>query len=360
MITALAPMDGYTDCAFREIVKKYGAPDFLFTEFVSAQGLVKQFEKFANTLQYTEFQRPIIAQLFGTDPKYFYLASLILCKLGFDGIDINMGCPAKNISLRGSGAGLIKNPKLALKIIEAVKKARDDYKKSEIFKWDCILEDKDIKKIFLADDTIQNLNSFIKSLIRKWKVKVKKSRKITVSVKTRIGFDTDITEKWVKTLSKAKPDFITIHARTFSQGFKGKADWHAIAKAVKSTDIPIVGNGDVVSYEDAKSKSQKTGCYGVMIGRAALGNPFIFNFKFKSIGKYFKDIKFKVMLEHSKFFQKFEGGKKFFKMRKHLVKYVSNFPNARNLRAELSRVQSYSDVKKIISNYKKLRTFVKE
>jgi tRNA-dihydrouridine synthase len=131
-ILALAPMDGYTDCAFREIVKKYGNPDLVFTEFVSVQGLIRATDKLIDILRYTESQRPIVAQLFGKEPEYYYLAAMLVCKLGFDGVDINMGCPAKNIAGKGGGAALIREPELASKIVRAVKKAVADYKNRSI------------------------------------------------------------------------------------------------------------------------------------------------------------------------------------------------------------------------------------
>lgn len=330
MILTLAPLDGYTDCAFREIIKKHGKPDLVFTEFVNCQGLIRAFERLIETLRYTEFQRPIIAQLFGKDPEYFYKASLVVCHLGFDGIDINMGCPAKNIANKGGGAALIQKPKLALEIIKAVKKARSAY-----------TNDRDDL------DDLHDLIDMVNKKIDEWKIKVRKKRKITVSIKTRAGYEKDITENWIKTLTKAKPDFITLHARTFRQGFKGKADWQAIKQAVKSSNIPIIGNGDVTSYKDCQTMIKQTGCTGVMIGRAAIGKPWIF----KPKATYrLQQIK-KIALEHARLYVKFKGERKFYEMRKHLMAYFRGFRNVKVLRKKISSVNDIVKLKEILEQH---------
>lgn len=334
-ILALAPLDGYTDCAFREVVKKYGNPDFMFTEFVNCQGLIKAPEKLIDTLRYTEFQRPIIAQLFGKEPEYFYKASLLICQLGYDGIDINMGCPAKNVASKGGGAALIKNPRLALEIIKAVQKARSDYK-----------NDRNGRNDRIERNDLRELISIVKRKVREWEVKVRRNRRITVSVKTRIGYDKDITEEWMETLSKAKVDFISLHARTFKQGFKGSADWDAIKRAVEITKKPIIGNGDVKSYNDCQRMIKQTGCFGVMIGRGAIGRPWIFN-KSKVITHNSKrELEFikKVALEHARLYVKFKGEKKFYEMRKHLMAYFTGFKGAKALRKQVATVNKLKEL----------------
>lgn len=323
-VLALAPMDGFTDCAFREIVKKYGKPDLVFTEFVNCQGLIRATDKLINILRYTEFQRPIIAQLFGRDPDYFYKASLIICKLGFDGVDINMGCPAKNIASKGGGAGLIRKPELAVKIINAVKKARRDYQNDQ-----------------LCPVLVQGL---IDRRVREWGVKIKKDRKITVSVKTRTGYNEDIVEEWIRVLSQAEPDFITLHARTFKQKFKGKADWGTIRRAVSVTKIPIVGNGDVKSCADIQKMLKQTECQGVMIGRAAIGKLWIFSKDHKPAIDRLKN----VALEHAKLYFKYKGERKFYEMRKHLVAYFKGFKGAKELRRKVSVVEDLEELEDIL------------
>jgi tRNA-dihydrouridine synthase B len=394
MFLVLAPIDGYTDCAFREIVKKYGNPDMMFTEFVNAQGLIRATDKLIHILRYTENQRPIIAQLFGKDPKYFYKAALLCSQLGFDGIDINMGCPAKNIASKGGGAALIKKPKLVLRIIEAVKKAVKDYKDDQVD-----LDDQNDQNGSRNDrsdgndlpdsqagqiDQVDHLDHIIKT----WKVKIDPKREISVSVKTRTGYDKDITEKWIKTLAKAKPDFITLHARTLKQGYKGRADWGAIKRAVEVTDIPIIGNGDVKSYEEAVKRQKEAGCWGVMIGRGSFGKPWVFKrFRAETLNQQkgtieptLKEVK-QIALEHAELFVRFRrdnqkgsrlparpprrsgaglpaqaGGEplnqqvRFYEMRKHLMAYFKGFPGAKELRVELSQVNDVKELEKIFEN----------
>ncbi|MBN2015391.1 tRNA-dihydrouridine synthase [Candidatus Dojkabacteria bacterium] len=326
-LVCLAPIDGYTDCAFREIVKRYGNPDLLFTEFVNCQGLIRATDKLIDILRYTEFQRPIIAQLFGKEPEYFYKASLLLCHLGFDGIDINMGCPAKNISSKGGGAALIKEPELAQEIIFSVKKAVKEYKSGK--------------------SSIYNLQ-FVKTMIENWGLKIEDSRKISVSVKTRTGYDEDNTEEWIKAISEAKPDFISLHARTFKQRFTGVADWGAVKRAVKATDIPIIGNGDVQGAEDAQIKVKQSGCFGVMIGRCALGRPWVFQ-RGMVRGKREKvELIRKIALEHAELYAKYKGEEKFYEMRKHLMSYFRGFRGAKKLREKVCTVSSLKELRSII------------
>ena len=318
-------MDGYTDCAFRTVVKKYGKPDLMFTEFVNCQGLLIATDRLIEILRYTENQRPIIAQLFGHEVEFFYKAALLVCELGFDGVDINMGCPARDIASRGSGAGLIKTPDLALQIIQTVKRALADYKSGKTLP---LYQDVKNKKLKL------------------WKIKVQKKREITVSVKTRIGYEKDSTSEWIKTLVSAKPDFISLHARTFKQGYKGKAFWEAIKKAVTVSPLPVIGNGDVGCFDDIQRLFKETNCAGVMIGRAAVGKPWIFQ---KQIEKYssFPEAK-KIALEQVKIYVLYKGEKKFHEMRKQLLAYFKGFPKSKSLRIKLSQVSCAQDVLSIL------------
>ncbi len=329
-VLALAPLDGYSDCAFREISKKYGSPDLIFTEFVSSHGLVENISKLVNVFRYSEFQRPIIAQLSGNNPRYIHEASLIVLELGFDGIDINMGCPSKNVSSNGSGADLIRNPKKAVSIINTVNKAREEYKKGD--------------KILNIREKEEILNR-----VNKWKVMVKKDRKITISVKTRIGYDKDNVERWIGHLIETNIDFISIHARTHKQKYKGKANWDAIKKAVEKSNVPIIGNGDVKNRKDIDRMFNETGCKGVMIGRAAIGNPWIFDRGF-SKGENFNKVK-EVALEHAELFSKLKGDGRFYEMRKHLLSYFKNFKGAKNLRSKVARMKNIEELKKLLNDY---------
>lgn len=297
-VLILAPMANVTDAAFRRLFAKYGKPDVLWTEFVSVDALCGKGR--ANALldlKYTEKEHPIVAQIFGSNPKTFTRAARLIEKLGFDGIDINMGCPDRNIEKSGAGAALIKNPRLAKEIIQGTMEAT----------------------------------------------------RLPVSVKTRLGYGKDITEEWVKELLETCPAAITIHARTRREMSNVPANWNAVRRAVKvrneaKSRTLIMGNGDVESIEDARKKAKETGCDGIMCGRSAFGNPWFFT------GKRLDEIsiqeRLRVMCEHAALFEKlFKGKKSFAVMKKHFKAYTSGFKGAKELRMELMKTQNAEEVK---------------
>jgi len=291
-------MDGITDAAFRFIVDKYGAPDVLFTEFVSVKGLEIGRPAMMRMLFKHETKTPTIVQLFGNDPKLFYPATITVLKKGFDGVDINMGCPDQSVFSRGGGAALILKPKIAQEIIKNVKKAVKDFGKKEI----------------------------------------------TVSVKTRTGYKVHQTKEWISQLLEAEPDMICIHGRTYEQRFLGKADWEQIAQAkelAKKTKTKILGNGDVKNKKEALQKIRQYNLDGILIGRAALGNPWIFQDKIPT-----QDERIKVMLEHAQKFMEFFPNGDFKAMRKHLAWYTKYFDGSARIRNELMKVNNIEDVKK--------------
>ena len=306
-IIGLAPMDGITDSPFRWITDIYGKPDIIYTEFVSVKGLILGKPAIQRMLLHHKTKTTTIAQFFGCEPEYFYQAALMALEKGFDGVDVNMGCPDKSVFRRGGGAGLILQPKLAKKIILSVKKA-------------------------------------IKEGIKKFKIK----KNITVSVKTRTGYKTPQTKDWISNLLEAEPDVICLHARTFAQKYSGLADWSQIgiaADLAKKTKTKIFGNGDIKNREQALERIKEYDLAGVLIGRAALGNPWVF----KGIIPTTEE-RFKVLLEHCKKFVKFFPSADLSIMRKHLAWYVKDFPHAAEVRNELMQVNSIEDVKKIISS----------
>ena len=299
-------MANVTDAAFRRMIAKYGKPDVIFTEFVSCHGLCsKGKEKLLQELIFHKSERPIVAQIWGVNPEYFYKTAKMLKKMGFDGIDINMGCPEKNVEKMGSGAKLMQNPRLAKKIIEATKKG---------------------------------------------------AGALPVSVKTRLGYDKNNIEKWMKYLLEAGPDAIIIHARTRKEMSKVPAHWDMVAKAVKiaekynpKKDRPkIIGNGDVKSLAEAEENVKKYGVDGVMVGRGVFGNPWFFNKKIK-----YEDItpkeKIEVMLEHARLFEKIFGKEKNFDtIKKHFKSYISGFSGAKNIRARLMKAKNLKETENII------------
>lgn len=340
-IIGLAPMDGVTDYPFRAITKKYGHPSVMFTEFTSVEGLGHGARKLLDDFHYDELQRPIVAQIYGTTPKFFYQTSLLLCALGFDGIDINMGCPAKSVQLGGAGAALIKTPALAQKIIQAVKEAVADWQQG----YD-LFADKSIDPAILLEVQNRHLNLSTNFQSR--------ARFIPVSIKTRIGYDIPVINDWIPTLLELNPDVITIHGRTLRQGYSGEANWELIAQAaelIHQTDTIVFGNGDIGSYDTAIKKIHDYQVDGVLIGRASFGNPYIFlpesdQKKTSSLTE--------IALEHAQLYeQTYQYHPKYFfaPMRKHLGWYIRGFPEAKQVRIELFQSQSAADVASILRSY---------
>ena len=232
----MAPMADVTDVAFRTLVTKYGKPDVVWTEFVSANGLMsKGREVLVRDLAFSELERPIVAQLFSADEINMEAASKLCAELGFDGIDINMGCPDKTIEKQGAGACMIKSPEVAEKIISAVKKGITGA-----------------------------------------------GRNIPVSVKTRVGYNTVEINTWIKFLLEQDIAALTVHARTRKEMSKVPAKWDYIKQVVElrnkiAPETVIIGNGDVLSLSDGEDKAKQSGADGIMVGRAIFGNPWLFD-----------------------------------------------------------------------------------
>ncbi len=234
----MAPMADVTDVAFRALVAKRGAPDIFWTEFVSADGLyhtreIAKMKDSENPLMrdflFELDQRPIIAQIFSSKPEMIAYATKLVASLGFDGVDINMGCPDRAIERQGCGAAMIKNPALAQEIIRAAQEASS----------------------------------------------------LPVSVKTRLGYNKESLDEWLTALLEANPAAITLHLRTRKEMSLVPAQWDLMRKAVEirnkiNPNVLLIGNGDVQDLEDAKIKVAESGCDGAMIGRGMFGNPWVF------------------------------------------------------------------------------------
>jgi len=298
----LAPMADITDVAFREILAKYGKPDVMWTEFVSCDGLCSVGKNnILPDLKYFNKERPIVVQIFGSKPDNMTKTARLIKKMGFDGIDINMGCPDRSIEKQGAGAALMKNPALAKELILAVKKGADG---------------------------------------------------LPVSVKTRLGYNHIDTKHWVENLLSAQPAVITLHLRTRKEMSKAEPHWDEIKIAVqlaKKTNTLIIANGDIKSIAQAKAMAEKYSLAGTMIGRAAIGNPWVFNQNNFDI-----DLpkKIKVMLEHAKLFEKYnKNKKKFLIMRKHMNAYLKGMDNMKPLRMELMKTTNFKEAKQKIKDY---------
>lgn len=352
-VVGLSAIDGVSDAAMRQITALYGKPDFLVTEFTSADGVVHGVRRLLRDLYYTPEQRPIIAQIFGVQPEKFYTCAVICCFLGFDGIDINMGCPADSIAKKGGGATLINNPPLAKEIINAVKKGVQDYTNGI-----------ELNALGLPEEFVDTLKTRIQhhqdtDPTRNWERTTK-----PVSVKTRIGYEKTVTTEWVSHLLEAQPALITLHGRTLEQHYGGTANWEEIAKGAQlahQTDTLLFGNGDLDSPESIVSHIKDYGVDGAWIARAAMGNPWIFaQYKdFVATGSYQEPTtqeRFKVAIEHAQFFEKLnstvfsQDPYLFLNMRKHLGWYVKSFPNASEVRTKLFQMNSAAEVENLLSS----------
>ncbi len=336
-IMVLAPMADVTDCVFRQIIAKYSAePDappterpfgrVFWTEFVSADGLAHPVarEKLLIDLKYGENEHPIISQIFGGKPENIREASKLCRELGFDGIDINMGCPDRSIEKQCAGAGMIKDPALAKAVIESAREGALD---------------------------------------------------LPVSVKTRIGYNKNEIDTWIRFLLEMKLPLLTIHLRTRKEMSDVPAHWDLMPEIIKlrdeiSPETLIFGNGDVLDIEDGKRKCEEFGCDGVMLGRAIFGNPWLFtspptpllNKERGAEGgeRFTQKEKLQVLVEHTKLFEKELGKyKNFAIMKKHFKAYVNGWPacagrdGAKELRMKLMETNSAIEVENIVNDFLK-------
>ncbi|NIA01811.1 MAG: hypothetical protein GWP15_00330, partial [Nitrospirae bacterium] len=314
-IVGLAPMDGVTDAVFRYMVCLHSRPSFVMTEFVNVDGLARGAVKKIPAFIFDEIERPIVAQIFGVEVDSFYKAAVLVCALGFDGVDINMGCPAKKVEKKGSGAGLIKTPELAKDIIWAVKRGVNDWENGVSLE-EAGVHSKVISECKVVHPAYGGGSSIGKRV------------KIPVSVKTRIGYDKPVTEEWIPILLEAGVDAVSLHGRTLKQMYGGEADWDEIAKAAlicRKAGVMIIGNGDVKSMDDAETKIHEYGVDGVMAGRAVMGNPWFFGGDEPRVEDRIQAAK-----DHLKYFEKFLGKHlAYHTVKKHLGWYLKGFDGAR-------------------------------
>src|SRR5215475_5879033 len=353
-IIVLSPMDGVTDASFRFITAKHGGPDVTFTEFVNVETTFFAPETFIKDLTYDQIERPVVAQIYGHTPEMLYKVAQIVCELGFDGLDINMGCPAKKVAAKGSGAALIRTPELARTIIQSARQGIQDWQDGQT------LADIGIDPEFRARiDLAKQLSG--------GEATAAKRHSIPLSVKTRIGYDCIVVEEWMQTLLAENLAAITIHGRTLKQGYKGDADWEAIGRAVeiaKNSPTLILGNGDLKHMDAVCRRVRETGVDGVLLGRAAQGNPWIFRAKdrVKQALRSPVDVtiqspsvglteRFCVLIEHCRHFEEHGTIRSFVAMRKHLAWYCCDSPGAAELRAQMVRVSHIEEVAQCLKAY---------
>lgn len=334
-------MDGVTDQPFRHIHKKYGNPDVVYTEFTSVEGVCHGASILLDDFLFDETQRPIVAQVYGTTPDFFRQTAIILCQLGFDGIDINMGCPAKNVAHAGAGAALINTPQLAQEIVRATKAGVQDWVNGQSAR-DCA-------------DIVPKIWTEVERRHQQLPAEYQQHRPIPVTVKTRVGYDTKVSTDWAKTLIEVEPEVITFHGRTLKQQYSGQADWEEIGLATElihqQSQTLVFGNGDVHTLEQAHQKSADYGVDGVLIGRASFGNPFVFK---PADDPAQQTNRFMVALEHCHLFEQTYGQHpkyNFLPMRKHLGWYVKEVPFAKQMRVELFQTNNSEEVATIFDRY---------
>lgn len=300
---ALAPLEDVTDAAFRRIIARKGRPDVTFCEFTSADGLVladkKGQKRLRRKLLFSEIERPIVAQFFSAVPEHMEAAARIAAEMGFDGVDINMGCPDRAVEKSGCGAAMIRNPALAREIIRATKCAG-----------------------------------------------------LPVSIKTRLGYNADELETWLPELLAEEPAAITIHARTRKEMSDVPARWERIKRAVEirnalRSKTLILGNGDVKDCADARAKCEATGADGAMLGRAIYGNPWLFA---ERTDEPTPQERIETLAEHIKLFDELLGdASNFATMKKHFKSYISGWDGAKELRTRLMEAHNAEDARIVLA-----------
>ena len=292
-IVGLAPMDGYSDSAFRQVCK-YVNPDLLtYTEFTSADGISHKAKALKQKLNFQHNEKPILAQIFGKNTDTFIKASQFCEEMGFDGIDLNMGCPAKKVVKSEHGVALRKNVDLACRLVEAVATATS----------------------------------------------------LPVSVKTRLGWtNADDLIAFGKAVQNAGANMICIHARTYAEPYGVPAQFEPVYALKDALDIPVLGNGGICSLDDGLKKLGNLD--GFLIGQASFGNPWVFSTK--ATQPTFAE-KCDMMLFHANKLIEDKGlvvGCR--EIRKHLLKYLNGFYQAKQVRKQITAVESYADIKGIL------------
>lgn len=312
-IFVLAPMADVTDPAYRKLIAETGKPDVTWTEFVSADGLFATREKkgmkdeenpLMRDFLFTEGERPIVAQIFGSNPETIAYASKLAASLGFDGVDINMGCPDRSIEKQGAGAAMMKHPEDAPAIIRAARESG-----------------------------------------------------LPVSVKTRIGYNKEAMDEWLPVLLKEKPDVLTVHLRTRKEMSAVPAHWDLAPRVVAlrekfSPDTLVFGNGDVKTLAEARTKVAESGLDGVMLGRAIFGNPWLFTDR--TAEEITPSEKLDALLELAQNFDELRPSKSFHLLKKHFKAFIHGWRDAAELRARFMDAGSLEELVPLIEEAKRL------
>ena len=308
----LAPMAGICNSAFRRIIKEFGA-GLIYAEMVSDKALMYDSEKTKKMLYMTEYERPIAQQIFGSDKESFVIAAKKVYELMHpDIIDINMGCPVPKVAVKSqAGAALLKNPEKIKEIVEAV------------------------------------VNSV----------------PCPVTVKIRSGWDSNSINavEVAKIIEEAGASAITIHPRTRSQGYSGHSDWSIIKKVKENVNIPVIGNGDIKTIEDAKKMIEETNCDAIMIGRAALSNPYLFKqvIHYLNTGEKLEDLtnkeKIDLAIKHFKYLLEIKNEKvAVLEMRTFISWYIKGINGSKDIKLKVFKCETKEELLKILEDYKKI------
>ena len=299
-IYALAPLAGYTDLPFRSLVKKFGA-DLTVSEMISANALVYNSKKTFEMLKKSPLEIPYIVQIAGSQPEVIKKAVEILNTMeGIDGIDLNCGCPVPKVVCQKAGSSLLQDLSSLQRIIETIKKY---------------------------------------------------SNKRYTSAKVRLGFNEKIPDKIAIACERAGVDFLSIHGRTRSGKYKAEVDYEAIARAREAVNIPIIANGDITGVQKAHQVRDITGCKSLMIGRGAVGNPWIFYQLKNNLETVSKDKIKEIVLEHFDNMISFYGKKGATIFRKHLHTYSKGFPQATDFRDRVNRIEDVNKMRMVIEEF---------